>query len=160
MATDFFLKIDGVPGESKDKAHKDEIDVLSWSWGESQTGGMAYGGGGGAGKVSMQDFHFTMRCNKATPVLFLACANGKHIPKAVLTVRKAGEKQHEFLKWSFFDLLISSYQTGGSEGMDVPTESVSFNYSKVEVMYKEQNEKGELVGGTTKWWSTKENIGG
>ena len=160
MATDFFLKIDGIEGESKDSKHKNEIDILSWSWGCSQSGGMAYGGGGGAGKVSMQDFHFTMRCNKATPHLIFACASGKHIPKALLTVRKAGGKQEEFLKYSFTDLLISSYQTGGSDGMDVPTESVSFNYTKVQVEYKEQDAKGGLSGGAVKFWDLKENKGG
>ncbi len=69
MAVDYFLKIDGIPGESKDHKHKDEIDILSWSWGESQTGTMRTGGGGGAGKVNMQDFHFVMKVNKATPKL-------------------------------------------------------------------------------------------
>ena len=160
MATDFFLKIDTIPGESKDAKHKDEIDVLSWSWGASQTGGFAYGGGGGAGKVSMQDFHFTMRVNKSTPKLILACANGQHIPKAVLTIRKAGKEQQEFLKYTFSDLLISSYQTGGSDGMDIPTESVSFNYSKMEVEYKEQDQKGGLVGTVKAHWDMKTNTGG
>lgn len=158
MAVDYFLKIDGVPGESKDKTHKDTIDVLSWSWGESQSGSMAYGGGGGAGKVSMQDFHFTMRVNKATPHLIYNCASGKHIPKAVLTCRKAGDKQQEYLKYTFSDLLISSYQTGASG--EEPIESVAFNYSKVEVEYKEQDAKGNLVGGAKKWWDLKQNIGG
>ena len=68
--TDFFLKIDGIEGESTDGKHKGEIDLLSWSWGETQSGAHAAGGGGGAGKVSMQDFHFTMTVNKATPKLF------------------------------------------------------------------------------------------
>lgn len=160
MATDFFLKIDTIPGESKDAKHKDEIDLLSWSWGASQTGGFAYGGGGGAGKVSVQDFHFTMRVNKASPKLLLACASGQHIPKAVLTIRKAGKEQQEFLKYTFSDLLISSYQTGGSDGMDIPTESVSFNCSKYEIEYKEQDQKGGLVGTVKSHWDLKSNTGG
>lgn len=36
MALDMFLKIDGIPGESTDARHRDEIDVLSYNWGESQ----------------------------------------------------------------------------------------------------------------------------
>jgi type VI secretion system secreted protein Hcp len=66
-AVDYFLKLDGIEGESKDDKHKNEIDVESWSWGETQTGASGFGGGGGAGKVSMQDFHFTMKMNKASP---------------------------------------------------------------------------------------------
>src|SRR5664279_5125033 len=77
MAVDFFLKIDGIKGESMDSTHKDEIDLQSWSWGETQTGSHAFGGGGGSGKVSMQDFHFVMNANLASPKLLLACASGE-----------------------------------------------------------------------------------
>src|ERR1017187_2963670 len=98
---DYFLKIDGCPGESKDATHKDEIQLKSWSFGETQQGSFAEGGGGGAGKVAMQDFHFVMTVNKASPILFQKCANGEHIVNAILTVRKAGKEQQEFLKWTF-----------------------------------------------------------
>lgn len=144
MAVDYFLKIDGIPGESMDHKHKDEIQLLSWSWGETNTGTMAFGGGGGAGKVSMQDFHFVMNVNKSTPKLVLACANGEHIKSALLTCRKAGKDQQEYLKYKFTDILISSYQTGGSS--DVPTEQVSFNYSKIEIEYRAQKADGTLDG--------------
>src|SRR5919204_6894167 len=116
---DYFLKIDGIPGESGDSKHKDEIQLESWSFGESQSGTMAYGGGGGAGKVQMQDFHFVMKVNKASPKLFLACASGEHIKKAELTCRKAGKEQQEYYKVTFSDLLVSSYQTSGSGSSDV-----------------------------------------
>src|SRR6059058_3336371 len=97
-AVDYFLKIEGIEGESHDSKHKGEIDLQSWSWSEHQTGAHAGGGGGGAGKVHMDDFHFTMHLNKASPKLFLACATGEHIKKATLVCRKAGKEQVEFLK--------------------------------------------------------------
>src|SRR4051812_1418407 len=90
MAFDCFLKIDGVGGESTDKTHPGEIEVSSFSWGESNTGTVAPGGGAGAGKVVMQDFHFTMNSSKATPKLMVACATGKHFPTVLITMRKAG----------------------------------------------------------------------
>src|SRR5262249_55230581 len=111
-AVDFFLKDDGIEGESTDAKHTKQNDVQSGSWGETQTGTFAGGGGGGAGKVSMQDFHFTMTVNKATPKLMLACATGQHIGKAVLTCRKAGGEQQEYMIVTMSDLLVSSYQTG------------------------------------------------
>ncbi|MCL5745217.1 MAG: type VI secretion system tube protein Hcp [Acidobacteria bacterium] len=158
MAVDYFLKIDGIPGESADYKHKEEIDVLSWSWGESQSGTMSAGGGGGAGKVNMQDFHFVMKVNKATPKLILACASGEHIKKAVLTCRKAGKEQQEFLKYTFSDVLISSYQTGGSSsGDEIPMEQVSFNYAKMETEYKAQKLDGSLDGGIKAGWDLKAN---
>lgn len=146
MAVDFFLKIDGIEGESKDSKHQNEIDVLSWTWGAHNSGSMAYGGGGGSGKVAMQDFSFTMTISKATPKLMLACATGDHIKSAVLTCRKAGKEQQEYLKIKFSDLLVSNYQTGGSDGQEVPVESISLNFSKVEMEYKEQLATGGLGG--------------
>ncbi|NNF00948.1 MAG: type VI secretion system tube protein Hcp [Pyrinomonadaceae bacterium] len=142
--SDFFLKIEGVEGESSDDKHKKEIDVLSWSWGETNAGSQHFGGGGGAGKVSMQDFNFVTKFNKASPKLMLACATGEHIPSAVLTCRKAGGKQEEFFIIKFTDLLISSYQTGGSDGDLVPMDQISFNYTKIEFDYKMQDAKGGL----------------
>jgi type VI secretion system secreted protein Hcp len=144
---DYFLKIDGVDGESEDSKHKAEIQLESWTFGETNTGTSSYGGGMGAGKVQMQDFHFTMKVNKATPKLFLFCATGEHVKKAVLTCRKAGKEQQEYLKWTFSDLLISSYQTGGHGSSDVvPLDQISLNFSKVEVEYKEQKADGTLGG--------------
>jgi type VI secretion system secreted protein Hcp len=143
-AVDYFLKVESIDGESTDDKHKNEIDVESWSWGESNQGTHAGGGGGGAGKVSMQDFHFTMKVNKATPKLMLACATGQHIKKAVLTCRKAGGDQQEYMIITFSDLLVSSYQTGGSAGDVVPTDQVSMNFSKIEFEYKPQKPDGSL----------------
>lgn len=157
-AVDYFLKVDGIEGESQDAKHKAEIDLESWSWGATQTGTNPAGGGAGAGKVAMQDFHFVMKVNKATPKLILACASGQHIPKAILTCRKAGGKQEEFLKYTFSDVLVSSYQTGGAGGADiVPTEQISLNYAKMEVEYKEQKADGTLGGAIKAGWDLKKN---
>ncbi len=157
---DYFLKIDGIEGESTDSKHKDEIDIESWSWGETQSGSHAYGGGGGAGKVSMQDFNFTMRVNKASPKLLLATANGTHIKQALLTCRKAGKEQQEYLKIKFSDLLISAFQTGGSNGEVVPVDQISLNFAKIEYEYYPQKPDGTLGSKIPVWWSLKENKGG
>jgi type VI secretion system secreted protein Hcp len=142
--TDFFLKIEGIHGESNDAKHKGEIDLDSWSWGQNQSGTHASGGGGGAGKVSMKDFHAVMKHGKASPKLMLACASGEHIKKAVLTCRKAGKDQQEFLKIIMSDLLISSYQTSGSGTGVVPTDQFSLNFSRIEFEYREQKADGSL----------------
>lgn len=160
MAVDYFLKIDGIAGESQDSKHKDEIDLESWSWGATQQGTHAGGGGGGAGKVNMQDFAFVMTVNKASPLLMFACSNGEHIKSALLTCRKAGKEQQEYLKIKLSDLLVSSYQTGGSSGSVVPTESISLNFSKVEFEYYPQNAKGGLDAKVFKYWDLKTNKGG
>lgn len=147
MAVDYFLKIDGVPGESQDDKHKDEIQLLSFSFGETNAGTFAAGGGGGAGKVQMQDFHFVMNVNKASPKLFLKCANGEHIKSATLTARKAGKDQLDYFVVKFSDLLISSYQTSGqADAGNLPLDQISFNFAAIDLTYKEQKADGTLGG--------------
>lgn len=158
MATDMFIKIGDIKGESKDEAHKEEIDVLAWSWGMSQSGTSHVGGGSGAGKVSVQDISFTKYIDKSTTDLMLACCNGKHIPEAILTVRKAGENPLEYLKITMSDLLISSVSTGGSGGEDRLTENVTLNFGKVKVDYAEQTEKGVAGAKPKMGWDIVKNI--
>lgn len=157
---DYFLKIKDIEGESSDSKHKNEIDIESWSWGETNSGSHSYGGGGGAGKVSMQDFSFAMRVNKASPKLLLACASGQHIKEALLTCRKAGKEQQEYLKVKFTDLLVSSYQTGGSNGDVVPIDQIGLNFAKIEYEYYPQKDDGTLGSKVPVHWNLKENKGG
>jgi type VI secretion system secreted protein Hcp len=153
-AVDYFLKIDGIAGESRDAKHKGEIDLESFSWAEVNTG--AHGGGGGAGKVEIQDLHVVMKMNKASPLLLLACAAGQHLKEAVLTARKAGKGQLEFLVFKFTDLLVSSYQTSGSTGL-APTDHVSFNFGRIEVEYRPQKPDGSLDAAVKTGWDVKQN---
>jgi type VI secretion system secreted protein Hcp len=155
-AFDYFLRVDGIQGESADAKHKGEIDVLSWSWGETQATGPP-SSGGGAGKVEMSDLTVVTHVSKASPHLLLACATGKHIKSAVLTGRKAGKGQAEFLTFSLSDVLVSSYQTGGSASVEPPTDSVSLNFAKVQVEYKEQKADGSLGETVKVGWDRKAN---
>lgn len=157
-AVDYFLKIQGLEGESNDHKHSKEIEILSWSWGANQSGSFATGGGGGAGKVSMHDFSFQKLIDKSSPKLLLACAQGEHIKEAVLTCRKAGGEQQEYLTIKFSDILVSSYQTGGHGDGDVrPLDSISLNFGKIEFDYKEQKADGSLGGSVKTGWDLKAN---
>jgi type VI secretion system secreted protein Hcp len=140
-ASDYFLKIDGIEGESTDDQHQNEIEILSFSWGASNSGSFS-SGGGGAGKVSFSDLSFTTRVSKATPKLMLACASGQHIPQATLVCRKSGEQPVEYLRITLSDLLVSSFSTSGSSGDDRPTESVSLNFAALLIEYRPLNADG------------------
>jgi type VI secretion system secreted protein Hcp len=158
---DYFLKIDGIQGESQDSKHKSEIEIESFSWGANQSGTASHGGGMGGGRVQMQDFHFVMNVNKSSPKLMLACANGEHIKSAILTCRKAGKDQQEYLKVTFTDLLVSSYQTGGSGASSVvPLDQISLNFTKVEIEYKEQKPDGTLGGTIKAFYDMKQQVHG
>lgn len=155
MAVDMFLKITDIEGESADAKHKGSIDIESFSWGATQAVSAGAGGGAGAGKVQMQDFHFVMRSSKASPKLFLAAATGKHIKEAILTARKAGKEQIEFLKIKLTDILVSSYQQAASADAPTPNDSFSLNFSKIEVDYLSQDPSGKVGEPTRAEWSLK-----
>ena len=158
MAVDMFIKIGDVKGESRDDAHKDEIDVLAWSWGMTQSGTMHTGGGGGTGKVDVQDLSITKWIDKASPNLMLACCNGKHYPEASLVVRKAGENPLEYMTISMEDVFVSSVSTGGSGGEDRLTENVTLNFAKVKVSYQPQSRAGAKEGGAVEMgWDIEAN---
>lgn len=142
MAVDMFLKLGDVKGESRDSKHKDEVDVLAWSWGMSQSGTTHLGTGGGAGKVNVQDLSLTKYVDKASPNLIMAACNGKHYPEALLTVRKAGEKPLEYIKITMKEVLVSSISTGGSGGEDRITENVTLNFASFKVEYSPQKPDG------------------
>jgi type VI secretion system secreted protein Hcp len=143
MALNIFIKIDGIKGESQNKMHKDEIDVLSWNWGLGHAGSPQAGttGGASAGKVTVQDLSITKRTDIATPPLMLSCANGKHFKQALLTVCKEGEKSFEFLRIKINEVLVTSISTSYSIDGTI-TENVIFNFSKVEVDYVRQKPDG------------------
>lgn len=140
---DMFLKLEGIDGESEDDKHSDEIEVLSFSWGGSNSGGSHTMAGSGVGKSDFQDISFAKSVDKATCDLIAAVAVGKHIDEAVLTVRKAGgDDPLEYLVYTFDDVYVSSYQVSGSGGNDLPMESFSLSYGKFNVKYQKQNEDG------------------
>ncbi|MGL4465283.1 MAG: Hcp family type VI secretion system effector [Planctomycetia bacterium] len=159
MAYDAFIKLSDIKGESLDDKHKDEIEVFSFSWGAQQTGTSGIGSGGGSGKVSVQDFSFVKKVDKSSAILFQKCCDGTHIPEAMFVVRKAGGTQLEYLKIKMTDVLISSYQPGGtSGGDDIPMEQLSLNFSKVEFDYQPQGKDGKAVGGPVHGgWDLKTN---
>lgn len=132
MAVDMFLKLDGIPGESKDAKHKDEIDVYSWSWGISVP--IATGGGGGAsGRATPKELVVVKEIDKSTPILMKACCEGQHIQGGTLTLVNK-ETRLEYLKIKMTDILISNYQTGGSNaGGAIPVDQISFNFSQINV---------------------------
>jgi type VI secretion system secreted protein Hcp len=142
MAVDMFMKIDDIKGESLDKTHKAEITVLAWSWGATQSGSAHISGGGGSGKVNVQDLSFTKYIDSSSTNLIKAVCNGKHFKQALLTVRKAGENPLEYVKIKLLDVLISSISTGGSGGEDRLTENVTLNFGKFEFDYTGQKADG------------------
>lgn len=158
-SVDYFLKIDGVEGESTAKGHEGEIEVLSWSWGVSNSASHSTGGGAGSGKATFQDISITKVLDKSSPQLFLATASGKHYPtatlKAAADTNKDGKLDYYVIKLT--DVLVSSYQQSGASGGDKPTESISLNFAKIEITYLPQKPTGSADTSVKAGWDLVKN---
>jgi type VI secretion system secreted protein Hcp len=150
-ASDYLLELEGIKGESGDAIHKDAIHIESFSWGASNPPPSS---GGGAGKVSFQDLHFTTKVSKASPQLLLACAAGRPIPQATLHVRKAGETQ-VYLTYKLENVIVSSYSVSGSSAStapgtvtagSLPDDMIKISFTRIEMSYT--SEDGTVTRGS------------
>lgn len=148
MAVDMFIEIGDIKGESTDKEHKEKIDILAWSWGMSNSGTTHMGGGGGSGKVNVQDLSFTKYIDSSSNALLKSCCEGTHYPKAKLIVRKAGGKPLEYVVLELEEVMVTAVSTGGSGGEDRLTENVTLNFAKFTYKYQPQDPTGAKKGGT------------
>ncbi len=157
MAYDAFIKIDGITGDSTDKAHPGEIVLLSYSFGVTNSARITTGSGGAsAGRNSFQDIHFTAGLSKASPLLFAKCVTGTHIPHATITVRKAGERPIDFFIVKLSTVIITSYSDAFTGG-ELPVDSVSIAFGKFEIEYKSQNADGGIGAVVTAGWDLSRN---
>ena len=154
-----FLKLEDIDGESMDAAHENEITVESWSWGMVQSGTTHEGPGGGGGKVSGGDMSLAKKVDKATPAIMKKCCNGTHIATGTLTVREAGgDSPVEYLKIEMKELMITSYQTGGSaDGLDRLEEHITINFREYVSTYTEQLATGGAGASTPQGWNFAKN---
>lgn len=164
MAVDLFLKIDGINGESRKKGHQDEIDIVSFDFGAVQHGSFHSGGaGGGSGKAEISDIRVQKQVDKASPMLFKACASGKHIKEVMIYSQKAGDGGNAltYYKIKMEDVLVSDVHNSGAAGGDAITESVTFNCAKVTFDYQAQNAQGGKDGGVmTAYYDIRQNEAG
>lgn len=155
---DFFLKLEGVVGESQDSTHQGEIDVLDFNYNVYQPGTMGYAGGGGTGKVAISLFTITCRQEKAVETLKLKSSKGDHVPSGQFTARKAGGEQQEYLKIFFKDLILTSVNQGGSSGSPQRSVNLSFDFAAFKSEYYPQKGDGSLDAPITFEWDCKKNI--
>lgn len=160
MASDMFLKIDGIKGESTDADHKEWMEIESFNWGVSQPASsvVSTAGGGTVGRASFGDLAVTKMLDSASPNIALASASGQHIKEVVIELcRSAGEKRVKYMEYKMEDVIISSVSVGGGTG-GFPTESVAFNYAKINWTYTKQERAGGGGGGNVAaGWDLKAN---
>ncbi|RMC35427.1 Hcp family type VI secretion system effector [Paracoccus alkanivorans] len=161
MAVDIFLKLsNSIRGESQDETHRDEIDVLAWNWGLTQSGTTHIGSGGGGGKVNVQDITLTKYVDLATNDLIKRCTSGEHIESGELIVRKSGGNTPvEYFRIKMENIMITSYNTGGAkDGLDRIQETLTLNFRKFASTYTLQEESGAAGAETTAGWDIAQNV--
>src|SRR6266478_854851 len=146
MPSDIFAKLGDIKGEALDDKHKDEIEVLSFSWGVTNAGSLATGSGGGAGKATFRDLSIVHNIDKASPKLLQACATGVHLKEATITHRKAGRGQQDFLIIKMNDVIVTGVVQSALSS-DAGSETVSLEFGKVDWEFKPQNAGGTLDAG-------------
>ncbi len=146
--SDYFLELDGIEGESVLEGKEKQMQIESWSFGASNPTSVG-SSGMSAGKVQFQDFNFMKQVGKATPKLMLACANGKHFPKATLSVvRPSADRPTTYAKYTFTDIMVTSCK----QSADPIMESISFNYAKIEMSYTPTTSDGTAGKPVTAGW--------
>lgn len=132
-AVELFLKIDDIKGESTDFNHRDWIDLLSYSFGASNSGSLVGGGRGGAGNVQLQDFYFTKYVDASSPFLFQGVASGKHYAEAVVEIlAPLGNGGGQLVTYTLGDVLVTSFSQSGGGGIPVDSFSLAFGKLKVD----------------------------
>ena len=155
MASDIFAKLGDIKGESPDDKHKDEIEVLSFSWGVTSLSAPGPPGGA-AGKPTFHDLSITHNIDKASPLLLKACATGLHLKEATITHRKAGKGQQEFLIIKMNDVIITGVQHAGGNGQ-TSSEIVNLTFAKVDLEYRPQKADGSMDAGVNFKYDLKTN---
>ena len=147
MAFDAFLKIDGIPGESKDDKHKDWMEISSLDWGVKQptSAAASTAGGGSTERASFDDLTITKELDKASPKLALYCADGTHIKEIIIELCRAGTEKLKYMEYKLSNVIVSSVGINGSDG--IPIEMVKFNYGKIEWTYTQQKRADGAGGG-------------
>lgn len=155
MAVDYFLKLDGIQGESTDSKHKDQIELASFSWGAAHSGSAATGGGAGAGKATVKDLRFVQRTQKSTPQLLGKLMAGQHIKSGILTGRKSTKDQIEFIKIELTDVLVTSYDVTAED--DLPVEEIGLSFAAFKLTYVPSSASGAAGTPVSMGWDLKQN---
>jgi type VI secretion system secreted protein Hcp len=148
VAVQYFLKIEGIPGNCANAQYRDWIQVESFLFVETQPTGRFVESVGGlnGGRIDMQDLVVVMNSGKATPKLLEACASGRHIPQVLL---ECFNDEGEHLRWVFSEVVISSCQIRGASGSGpLAADQASFNFALINLTYVDKrSDDGEVRGG-------------
>lgn len=155
MASDAYLKIDGVNGESEDERHRNWIEVqgVLYAVHQPRADAISTAGGHTTGRADLYPITFTKLADLASPVLLQTCAAGKTLPKAYFEFMRAdGDgKPIPYFKIELENLIIASITPDSGEG-GIIAERVQLAYAKIKWHYLKQSIRGGTQGNTQGGW--------
>jgi type VI secretion system secreted protein Hcp len=159
MASEIFLKLDGITGESTKTGATDDIEIFSFSNGASNPSSVSFGTGSGAGKVDLSSISLQKQLDKASPSLFLACCKGTHIATGSMFVREStgSDNPQIFFQYDMKEVFIDSISWGGAAGGGKPSESLSVSFKSIEITYWPQDTTGKLGDKIPAGWDVSTN---
>ena len=153
-APSFYLKIAEIKGDARAKAHDGEVELASWSWGETQSVFPSETRKSG-GSVAMRDFQFTAVTGAASSQFLLHCASAKRLKSAIITGEKdtpGGGSRHTYLTITLSNVVIGSYDIEGSPTDSLPVDRVTLKFTKIEFAYVPLKADGSPGGNFTCSW--------
>ena len=155
-----YVWFDGIPGEARDKNHKNWSDFLSVNYQIKQSGSMHVGGGGGSGKAEYGDFVVHKKIDKASPKLNLLCSNGKHMDEVIIdkTASYTDQGRVTYLQYKLEKVLVTSVDTIVTGDEQDGNETVTLSFGKITCIYTEYDESGRSKGSAGYSWSVEKNV--
>ena len=159
MASEIFLKLDGIEGESKKSGAEDWIEIASFSNGASNPSSVSSGTGSGAGKVDLSSLSLHKQVDKASPKLFLNCCNGTHIANGQMIVREStgGETTQTFYQYDMKEVFIDNITWGAVSNGGKPSETLSLSCKSLQITYTPQSTDGSLGSKIVAGWDVSTN---
>jgi type VI secretion system secreted protein Hcp len=153
MASNIYLAIDGIKGESTVEKYKDQIEIMNFSYScfqpvsESRSGGIHTCGRANHGTVNFSKF-----TDIATADILAAMWAGKTIKDA--TIRAVTNNNNDVIEYMTIvltNVVFSNFSIHGG-GNSVASEEISLSYSKIKVEYHNQGENGTTPGKKPAEW--------
>lgn len=162
MAFDAFIQLEGIKGESSDEKHKEWIEIQNYGFGaaQPQSNTASSSGNLGSARVEIKNFTFLHNLDIASPKLFEYCCTGMTIPKATITLNRAGGQKEKYMEYKLTDVIVTSVSRDGAADrtQDVPLEAVSLGFGKVEMTYSKIGIDGKSAGNASAGWDLKKNV--
>lgn len=150
-AIDVFLSVQTkragkLKGEAQANEHKDEIIVNGWNWGMSASS--ALGSAQATGRRTYKHLTVNKRIDLSSTALMSVLATNDEVKEAKLSMRKAGEGQRDYFTIKLNNARVQSVDIECGENGDA-IERVTFAFTKIEVIYEQQQASGQRGGGTS-----------